>query len=203
MKTSKQSTKAWLNLQGGNRAINKVELTKIWLNLQEDNLKNSTTKLLVLESIGFILILSSGILPFAHSFIKHKVLDEKLFGFTSVHTFMYSLGTHLSLLFLVLGVLLSISIISNKEKYETIQRQMRYALLSPFISAVFYLSWIFVPNVNYDILAYIFLGLFISALSVFVYFKIHNNIKALKLIYRHRETVVLTSIDYLKSRLSK
>ncbi|WP_162144488.1 hypothetical protein [Aquimarina latercula] len=159
--------------------------------------------LFFIERLGYFLVLISGILPFLHSFIKHETLEEKLFGFTSVQSFLYSFGVHLSILFLVIGVLCSISVASSASKYKTIQSHLRYTLISPFVSAVFYNTWVFIPNVNYDLLAYIFLTLFICSISVLIFYRIYKYIETLKLVNKHKETVLNNGLTYLKSKLNR
>lgn len=181
------------------------------LNHPEDNLEETNflvknkagANLFFIEKLGFFIILVSGIMPFVHSFVKHKVLEEKLFGFTSVHLFLYSLGVHLCAFFLVIGVLMIISVANNPTRYKIIQHYLRYALISPFVSGVFYLSWIFIPDVNYNLLAYVFLSLLICVISLFIFRSILNYINTLKNISKHKEDILNDGMSYLKSKLNK
>lgn len=184
----KQSIKTLLNHQEGS---------------QEIKSKNAGLTLLFVEKLGFLLILLSGLMPFVHSFVKHEVLEEKIFGFTSVHLFLYSLGVHLSILFLVIGVLLIISVVNSPARYKIVQNYLRYSLISPFISSIFYLSWVFIPDVDYNLLAYIFLSLFICSISLIIFYQILRYINTLKLINKHRENVLKDGLSYLKSKLTR
>lgn len=211
---SNQLTKTSLKHQADNLE-NKV-WTKIRLNHQEVNLdqeindrfhklhfNNSDFQLFLIEKLGFFLILISGLMPFVHSFVEHKVLDEKIFGFSSVHLFLYSFGVHLGTFLLVIGVLLAVSVANTASRYNIIQNYLKYSLTSPFISGIFYLSWVFVPDVNYNLLAYIFLGLIISTISLLVFIKVLKYINTLKLLNKHKENVIKDGFTYLKSKLTK
>ena len=164
--------------------------------------KNKIEKLFLIERVGYLLILLSGLLPFLHSFVKFEKLENKIFGFTSIQSFLYSFGVHLSILCLTLGVLLSISAIADHQKYRAVQVHLRYALISPFISAIFYCSWVFIPNVNYDLLAYVFLSIFICAISLLIFKRISSYIESMKRLSRYRETVLNNGLSYLKSKLT-
>ena len=54
-----------------------------------------------LDLLGSCLILFSGLVPFSHILYPDKVLENKFFGFTSIHRFLYSLGVHLSVFFTI------------------------------------------------------------------------------------------------------
>ncbi|MEW7289951.1 helix-turn-helix domain-containing protein [Aquimarina sp. 2304DJ70-9] len=174
---------------------------------QETNLnlkvKNSTLSLLLIEKLGFLFILTSGVLPFVHSFVKHEVLEEKIFGFTSVHTFLYSLGVHLSVLFLVIGILMTVSVANDSSKYRVIQRYLQYSLISPFVSAIFYFTWVFIPDVNYNLLAYIFLTLFICAISVIIFYRISKYINLLKSDYKDQLDFIKKTISSIKTNITQ
>ncbi len=183
--------------------------TKKKLKHQEDKGKaktlgeSKTQHLFLIERLGYLFILFSGLVPFLHSFVKFEKLEEKLFGFTSIQSFLYSFGVHLSILFLTIGVLFAISVGTSDSRYKVIQHHLRYALISPFISAIFYCTWVFIPNVNYDLLAYVFLTIFICVLSVLIYRRITNHIEAIKVLSEHKETVLNNGLSYLKTKLSK
>jgi len=159
--------------------------------------------LFFIEKLGFLFILISGVMPFVHAFVKHKVLEEKIFGFDSYHILLYSLGVHLCVFLLVIGVLLTISIVDTPYRYKIIQRYLRYTMISPFVSGVFYLSWVFIPDVNYNYLAYVFLAMLVCVLSILIFFQVLRYIHTLKLANRHRETVVKDGLSYLESKLKK
>ncbi len=184
-----------------------MKSTKTELSHQEDNqeikTKNKGLTLFFIEKVGFLFILLSGLMPFVHSFVEREILTEKFFGYPSIQAFLYSLGVHLSILFLVIGVLLIISVVNSPARYKIVQNYLRYSLISPFISSIFYLSWVFIPDVDYNLLAYIFLSLFICSISLIIFYQILRYINTLKLINKHRENVLKDGLSYLKSKLTR
>ncbi len=164
--------------------------------LLEKNTAGSS--LFFIEKLGYFLILISGLMPFVHSFVKKKVLEERFFGFPSIQSFLYSLGVHLSILFLVIGILMAISVANSPSRYKIIQNYLRYTLISPFVSGVFYLTWVFIPNVDYNLLAYIFLALIISVLSLIIFGRVLKYINILKLDYNEQLDFIKSSISNIK-----
>lgn len=142
-------------------------------------------------------------MPFVHSFVKHEVLEEKVFGFSSIHLFLYSFGVHLCAFLLVIGVLMTTSVANKPSRYQVIQNYLRYSLISPFISGIFYLSWVFIPDVNYNLLAYIFLALLICVISLLIFFRVLKYINTLKHVSRQKENILNDGMSYLKSKLHK
>ncbi len=172
--------------------------------VQIDNLDHSKTEhLYLIERIGYFCILFSGLVPFLHSFVKFEKLEEKIFGFTSVQSFLYSFGVHLSILLLTVGVLFAISVGSSSSRYKIIQYHLKYALISPFVSAIFYCTWVFIPNVNYNLLAYVFLSIFICVISILIFHRITNYIEAIKIMIKHKEDVLNNGLNHLKTELRK
>jgi len=163
--------------------------------------KSKPLRYLTFEIIGNILIYISGILPFLHVMIEDKPLEEKVFGYTSYHRFAYSLGTHASLLFVVLGLLILIPIFdtTNLNRYKN---NLKYSLLSPFISAVFFMTWVFIPGVNFNLLAYVLIGFCVSAIAIFLTIKLMDYIKLLKVTFIYKEKLLSTGIDYIDSKIS-
>lgn len=152
------------------------------------------------ELFGNILIYLSGILPFVHVLIPDNKLENKFFGYSSIHRFAYSLGNHASMLFIVLGLLLLIPLLSESN-VDYYRRNLKYALLSPFISAVFFLCWVFIPEVNFNILAYTFIGLCVSAISFFLTLKLMDYLSLVKLNYLYKEELLNKGIEYLDSKI--
>ncbi len=167
--------------------------------LQRD--KTKPLKYLTFEIIGNILIYLSGVLPFIHVLIDNKKLEEKFFGFSSIHKFAYSLGTHASLFFLVLGLLILIPIL-DKENVDFYKKSLKYSLLSPFISAVFFMVWVFIPGVNFNLLAYSFIALCISALVFYLTLQLVNYIQLLKTVFIYKEKLLSDGIDFIDSKLN-
>jgi AraC-like DNA-binding protein len=159
--------------------------------------------LFFIEKLGFFFILVSGLMPFVHSFVKREILVEKFFGYPSIQAFLYSLGVHLCILFLTIGILMTISIANSAHRYRIIQNYLRYSLISPFVSGVFYITWVFVPDVDYNILAYIFLALIISIISIIILYRIYRYINVLKLDYNNQLTQIKDSISNIKINLTK
>ncbi|WP_025742809.1 hypothetical protein [Aquimarina pacifica] len=162
-----------------------------------------TFNLFFIEKFGFLLILISGLMPFLHAFVKDEILENRFFGFTSYQTFLYSLGGHLCTFLLVIGILFTISTVSNLERFKVIQKYLQYTLLSPFVSGFFYLTWVFIPDVDYNYLAYTFVALFILGISFIIFRQIIKYINTLILINQHKETVIESGMSYLKSKLKK
>ncbi len=176
-------------------------LTKIKLKLQQRR-GNKSLKYLIFETLGNILIYISGILPFIHVLFSDQKLESKFFGYSSIHRFLYSAGTHASLLFLVLGLLILIPILS-KDNIDYYKINLKYSLLSPFISAVFFMSWVFIPGVNFNILAYFFIGICISAISVFLILKLMDYIKLIKISFIYKERLLEEGLNYINSEIKK
>ncbi|GAA4106205.1 hypothetical protein GCM10022393_00530 [Aquimarina addita] len=179
-------------------------------NLKEINKKQTNdvidkniSSLFIIEKIGYFLILISGVLPFVHSFIKHEVLDERLFGFTSVQSFLYSFGVHISILFLSVGIFFVTYIPSTEDRYKEVQKLLRYTLISPFASAIFYNTWVFIPNIDYNLMAYIFLSIFICVISIFIFFKINKAISISKVTYEGQLNRLRNSINSIKLNFSQ
>ncbi|GGX11235.1 helix-turn-helix domain-containing protein [Aquimarina muelleri] len=177
-------------------------MTKTELSPQEDNqeikIKNKGLNLFFIEKVGFLFILLSGLMPFVHSFVKDETPENKIFGFTGIQAFLYSLGVHLSILFLVIGILLIISVVNSPARYKIVQNYLRYSLISPFISSIFYLSWVFIPDVDYNLLAYIFLSLFICFISLIIFYQILRYINALKVDYKNQLIQIKNTISKIK-----
>lgn len=144
----------------------------------------------------------SGILPFIHVLIKDEPLEKKFFGFSSIHRFAYSLGNHVSLLFIVLGLLLLVPLL-DKNNIESYKNNLKYSLISPFISAIFFMSWVFIPGVNFNIMAYTFIGLCISSISLFLTIKLMFYIKLLKANFLYKEKLLSTGIDFIDKKIKK
>ncbi len=176
-------------------------LTKIKLRLQLQK-GNKSFKYLTFETLGNVLIYISGILPFIHVLFPDDKLEEKFFGYSSIHRFLYSAGTHASLLFLVSGLLILIPILS-KDNIEFYKINLKYSLLSPFICGVFFMSWVFIPGVDFNILAYLFIGLCISAISVFLILKLMNYIKLIKISFQYKERLLEKGLDFINSEIKK
>ncbi len=162
--------------------------------------KINPLKYLTFETLGNTLIILSGVLPFAHVLIKDVKLPEKFFGYSSIHRFAYSLGNHLSLFFIVLGLLILIPIF-DKDNINIYKNNLKFSLLSPFISATFFMTWVFIPGVNFNILAYTFIGLAISAISVFLVLKLMSYIKLLKITYIYKEKLLNKGLNYIDNNL--
>lgn len=174
--------------------------TKMKLKLQQQKDRIKPLKYLTFELIGNILILISGILPFVHVFIEDVKLEHKFFGFSSIHKFSYSLGTHLSLFFIVLGLIVLIPTL-DKNNIESFKNNLKYSLFSPFISAVFFMTWVFIPGVNFNFLAYTFMASCICFVSIFLVSKLRSYIKVLKMTFLYKEKLVDNGLSYLESKL--
>lgn len=183
---------------------NNSESTKTKSKPQLQKEVKNPLRILAIEFLGNILIITSGILPFIHVIIPDKPLEDKFFGYTSVHRFLYSAGTHASLLLLTIGIFIIISLLDkNNENIKTLTKHLRLCLLSPFISAVFFMSWVFIPNVNYNILAYSFFGVLIILISILVLLKIREYLKYLKQVYDYKELVLNEGLEYLGNKIQK
>jgi len=136
-------------------------------------------------------------LPFIHVLVPDQVLEDGFFGFSSVHRFLYSAGVHVGLLFLVLGVIINVAVLTP-EKITIIQRNLRWSLLSPFISGVFFMTWVFIPDVNYNLLAYIFIGGCICIIAVYALKKFITYIKILKLTLKYKERLVEEGLQFIE-----
>lgn len=136
-------------------------------------------KTIFLEILGSSFILLSGLLPFVHIFVPDEPLEDKFFGFTSVHRFLYSAGSHSSLFFIVIGVGIIFGIL-NGENTTHVRKIIIYTLLSPFVSALFFLSWIFIPEVDYNSLAYGFIAFLIILISSGIMLKLVSFLKKVR-----------------------
>ncbi len=163
-------------------------LKEIFLINDEDN------KLFFIEKLGFFLILISGLMPFVHSFVKDEILENRFFGFTSYHTFLYSFGVHFGTILLTIGIVFVIAVLHNGERFIKIRKYLLYSLISPFISGVFYISWVFIPDVNYNLLAYIFLSLIICVICFIVFITILRYINSLNRISKEKKKSLNTNI---------
>lgn len=179
--------------------ISELTKTKSKHQLQKE-IKNST-KIFTYELLGNILIILSGVLPFIHVIVPDEPLTEKFFGYTSIHRFLYSAGTHTSLLFLALGIFIIIYSLSEKEDIRITIKHLRLSLLSPFMSALFFISWVFIPNVNYNFLAYTFFGVLIIITGVLILFKIKEYIEYLRQLHDYKELLLNEGLDFVNHKL--
>lgn len=180
-----------------------LELTKTKSKLQQQREIKNITKIFTYELLGNILIILSGVLPFIHVLVPDEPLESKFFGYTSIHRFLYSAGTHTSLLFLVLGIFIVLYILGKKENSTITLRYLKFSLLSPFMSAVFFISWVFIPNVDYNMLSYTFFGILIIIVSTFILFRVKEYLQYLKKAYDYRELVVNESLEFISQKLEK
>ena len=162
---------------------NNLESTRIRSKHQLQEEIKANTKIFTYEFLGNILIILSGVLPFIHVLVPDDPLDDKFFGYTSVHRFLYSVGTHGSLLFLALGVFIVVYILSKKENSRITLKYLRLSLYSPFLSALFFVSWVFVPQINYNLLAYIFFTVIIILIGIIVLYKVKEYLQYLRQIH--------------------
>jgi len=149
---------------------------------------------IILEIISHILIYLSGIIPFVHVLIPDIKLQKKFFGFSSIHTFMYSFGTHLSLLLLTVSFLL-IFFTSSENNINSYKKNLKISLIPPIISSVFFTSWVFIPNIDYDLLAYTMIGLGVAIVALFLTFQLVLYSKSL---YFHRKEEIEENIRFRK-----
>lgn len=180
---------------------NILELTKTKSRHQlQEGIKNSST-IFNYEFLGNILIILSGVLPFIHVIIPDKPLEDKFFGYTSVHRFLYSVGTHGSLLFLALGVFIIAYIFSKKEESKYTLKHLRLSLYSPFLSALFFVSWVFVPQINYNFLAYIFFAVIIVLLGIIILYKVKEYLQYLKQVHDYKEMLLNEGLEFVNHKI--
>ena len=146
---------------------NTSELTKTKLKLQQQE-EIKSLKVFNYEFLGNILIILSGVLPFIHVIVPDVPLEDKFFGYTSMHRFLYSVGTHGSLLMFASGVFIILSILGNKEDNTITLKHLKLSIYSPCISAIFFISWVFVPEINYNLLAYLFFGVLVIIIGILI-----------------------------------
>jgi hypothetical protein len=153
--------------------------------------------------MGNILIIFSGVLPFIHILVPDEPLDDKFFGYTSIHRFLYSVGTHGSLLFLGLGIFIIASILGKSENTSMTLKYLRLSLYSPCLSGLFFVSWVFIPQINYNILAYLFFAILILITGILILNKIKEYLQYIKESYEYRELVVNESLEFISQKLEK
>ncbi len=177
-------------------SYNQLIKTKSKLQQQKVNIKN----VFITYFVGNFLILSSGFLPFVHAFVKDVPLKEKFFGFTSVHRFLYSAGIHVSFILLVIGVLVVVNF-SDKSNINSIKKNLYFSMISPFISGVFFLTWVFIPNVNYNFLAYASLGIIITLIIILISYFLYKYLINLIYFFRYKEMVLNEGLEIIESNL--
>ncbi len=156
--------------------------SKIKIETQEQKAKNKyKLRCLTYEFLGSILIYASGVLPFSHVFIEDVLLKDEFFGYSSIHDFMLNMEIRLSIILLVIGFLILISIF-QEDNLEAYKENLKLALLSPFISTIFFMTWVFIPGINFNILAYVFIGATVCAIVVFSTLKVKQYIQLFNLI---------------------
>ena len=166
-----------------------------------NNSEKSKFSLFTLEFFGNILIVTSGVIPFIHVLIPDDRNGENVFGFDNLHVFMYSLGNHAALFLLTVGILLVATLPQNNSRLEGTQFWLRLTLISPFISALFFMSWVFIPDVNFDIITYIVLGVTITILSILILLRVYKYLNNIKQLTQHRELIVEQGLDYINTTL--
>lgn len=119
---------------------------------------------IVIQILGNTLIVLSGLLPFIHVLVPDVVTDEKVFGFSSWHRFLYSAGIHAGMLMFAFGMIILLSVLTERNVQEFRDRII-YCLLSPFMSAMFFMAWVFFPDIDYSVLAYLFIAMLIVGVS--------------------------------------
>lgn len=182
---------------------NNSELTKTKSKLQQQKGIKSSQKVFNYEFLGNILIILSGVLPFVHVIIPDDPLEDKFFGYTSIHRFLYSAGTHASLLFLTLGIFIIIYIMGEKEDSKMTIKHFKLSLFSPFMSAIFFLSWVFIPNVNYNLLAYTFFGILVIITGILILNRVKHYLQYLKDSHDYKELVLNESLEFISQKLEK
>lgn len=175
--------------------------TKTKLNHQEEAETDSFKSFFRLYLLGNLFILLSGVLPFIHVFIPYKELDIKIFGYPSYQQFFYSAGTHFAFLLLTVGLLINLTSLT-KQNLNSFQNSIKYTLLSPLISALFFLSWVFFPGVNYDVLAYVFLAGILTILSVIILFGLIKYVANIRERVELQEKVIKKSLDSIDKKLT-
>lgn len=182
---------------------NTSELTKTKSKHQlQEEIKNPT-KIFTYELLGNILIILSGVLPFVHVIVPDKPLEDKFFGYTSVHRFLYSVGTHSSLLFLAIGMFIIISILLKKEDIGLTLKYLKLSLYSPCLSAIFFVSWVFIPQINYNILAYIFFAILVIIIGTLMLLKIRNYLKYLRQVHDYKELLLNEGLEFVNHKLDR
>ncbi len=180
---------------------NTSELTKIKSKHQlQEEIKNPT-KIFTYEFLGNMLIILSGVLPFIHVLVPDEPLADKFFGYTSVHRFLYSVGTHGSLLFLALGVFIVVYILGKKEDSKITLKHLRLSLYSPFLSALFFVSWVFVPQINYNLLAYIFFAVMIVLVGVMILYKVKEYLQYLRQVHDYKEMLLNEGLEFVNQKI--
>lgn len=182
---------------------NNSELTKTKSKLQQQEEIKSAQKVFNYEFLGNILIILSGVLPFIHVIVPDEPLADKFFGYTSIHRFLYSVGTHGSLLLLALGVFIIISILGKKEDTSITLKHLRLSLYSPCISAIFFVSWVFVPQINYNLLAYLFFGVLVIITGILILNKVKEYLQYLRQSHDYKELVLNESLEFISQKLEK
>ncbi len=175
---------------------NRLIKTKSKLQQQKVDIRN----IFITYFVGNLLILISGFLPFVHAFVKDVPLEDKIFGFTSVHRFLYSAGVHVAFLLLIIGVLVVINF-SDKNNLNSIKKNLYFSMISPFISGVFFLTWVFIPNVNYNFLAYSSLGIIITLAIILISYFLYKHLKNLTYFFRYKEMILNEGLEILESNL--
>jgi hypothetical protein len=180
---------------------NNLELikTKSKHQLQEE-IKNPT-RIFTYELLGNMLIILSGVLPFIHVIVPDKPLEGKFFGYTSVHRFLYSVGTHGSLLFLALGMFIIISILIKKEDIKLTLKYLRLSLYSPFLSALFFVSWVFVPQINYNLLAYLFFAVLVLLIGILFLYKVKEYLQYLRQVHDYKQMLLNEGLDFINHKI--
>lgn len=163
---------------------------------------NNSFRILTIETIGNVLIYLSGILPFVHVLVKDEPLPEKFLGYTSIHRFLYSAGTHSSLLFLTFGVLILVTFLT-KDNVNHFKNSLKFSLLSPLVSASFFMSWVVIPDVDFNLIAYAFIGLCVSGFSVFSVLRFLDYVKLVKINYIYKEQLLDKGLEFVESSIKQ
>lgn len=148
-----------------------------------------------------MLIILSGVLPFIHVLVPDEPLTDKFFGYTSIHRFLYSAGTHTSLLFLAMGVFIVVYILGKKEDSKITLKHLRLSMLSPFMSAIFFISWVFIPNVDYNFLAYTFFGILMIITGLFILYKVKEYLQYLRQVHDYKEMLLNEGLEFVNQKI--
>jgi hypothetical protein len=178
-----------------------LELTKTKSKHQLQKEIKNPTRVFTYELLGNMLIILSGVLPFIHVIVPDKPLEEKFFGYTSVHRFLYSVGTHGSLLFLALGMFIIISILIKKEDIKLTLKYLRLSLYSPFLSALFFVSWVFVPQINYNLLAYLFFAVLVLLIGILFLYKVKEYLQYLRQVHDYKQMLLNEGLDFINHKI--
>jgi len=181
---------------------NTSELTKTKLKLQQQE-EIKSLKVFNYEFLGNILIILSGVLPFIHVIVPDVPLEDKFFGYTSMHRFLYSVGTHGSLLMFASGVFIILSILGNKEDNTITLKHLKLSIYSPCISAIFFISWVFVPEINYNLLAYLFFGVLVIIIGILILNRIKYYLQYLKESHDYKEMILNESLEFISQKLEQ